>query len=136
MEELTDQFLQGLTPAEIAEIVDQLDELNPDNALLAAGYRQSTQTEKKETGAFDREALLEYLEEHARSIPDKEDYVPYVPGQKRGKIFKKEMPKQTYSALEPDIEDALKDIDSNTKRSESTRQNSSHGMSSRMPSSA
>lgn len=111
MEELTDQFLQGLTPAEIAEIVDQLDELDPDNALLAAGYRQSNQTEKKETGAFDREALLEYLEEHARSIPDKEDYVPYVPGQKRGKIFKKEMPKQTYSALEPDIEDALKDID-------------------------
>ena len=54
---------------------------------------------------------MEYLEEHARSIPDKEDYVPYVPGQKRGKIFKKEMPKQTYSALEPDIEDALKDID-------------------------
>jgi len=111
MEDLTDQFLEGLTPAEIAEIVDQLDELDPDNALLAAGYRQSNQTEKKETGAFDREALLEYLEEHARSIPDKEDYVPYVPGQKRGKIFKKEMPKQTYSALEPDIEDALKDID-------------------------
>ena len=37
--------------------------------------------------------------------------MPYVQGQKRGKIFKKEMPKQTYSALEPDIEDALKDID-------------------------
>lgn len=37
MEELTDQFLEGLTPAEIAEIVDQLDELDPDNALLAAG---------------------------------------------------------------------------------------------------
>ena len=37
--------------------------------------------------------------------------MPYVAGQKRGKIFKKEMPKQTYSALEPDIEDALKDID-------------------------
>ena len=37
MEELTDQFLQGLSPAEIAEIVDQLDELDPDNALLAAG---------------------------------------------------------------------------------------------------
>ena len=75
------------------------------------GYRQSNQTEKKETGPFDREALLEYLEEHARSIPDKEDYMPYVPGQKRGKVFQKKTPKQTYSALEPDIEDALKDID-------------------------
>lgn len=111
MDELTDQFLEGLTPAEIAEIVDQLDELDPDNALLGAGYRQSNQTEKKETGTFDREALLEYLEEHARSIPDKEDYMPYVAGQKRGKVFKKEMPKQTYNALEPDIEDALKEID-------------------------
>lgn len=111
MNELTDQFLEGLTPAEIAEIVDQLDELDPDNALLGAGYRQSNQTEKKETGTFDREALLEYLEEHARSIPDKEDYMPYVAGQKRGKVFKKEMPKQTYNALEPDIEDALKEID-------------------------
>lgn len=111
MDELTDQFLEGLTPAEIAEIVDQLDELDPDNALLGAGYRQSNQTEKKETGTFDREALLEYLEEHARSIPDKEDYMPYVAGQKRGKVFKKEMRKQTYNALEPDIEDALKEID-------------------------
>jgi len=37
MNELTDQFLEGLTPAEIAEIVDQLDELDPDNALLGAG---------------------------------------------------------------------------------------------------
>ena len=37
MDELTDEFLNGLTPAEIAQIVDQLDELDPDNALLPAG---------------------------------------------------------------------------------------------------
>ena len=37
--------------------------------------------------------------------------MPYVPGQKRGKVFEKKVQKQTYSALEPDIEDALKDID-------------------------
>ena len=51
------------------------------------GYRQPNQTDKQDTGTFDREALLEYLEEQSRSIPDREDLVPHISGQKRGKIF-------------------------------------------------
>lgn len=109
--DFSDDLIDGLTPAEIANIVDQLDDLDPDNALLNAGYRQPNQTDKKETGVFDREALLEYLEEHARSIPDKEDFVPYLQGQKRGKVYQNRQVKSTYAALDSDIEDALKDID-------------------------
>jgi len=106
-----DILLNALSPQEIALIVDQLEELDPENELLPAGYRQANQTDKQETGIFDREALLEYLEEQARSIPEREDIVPHIPGQKRGKIYRKPEQKQTYAVLEPDIEDALKDIE-------------------------
>lgn len=106
-----DIILSELSPAEIALIVDQLEELDPDNELLPAGYRQANQTDKKEEGIYDREALLEYLEEQARSLPEQEEFMPHIQGQKRGKIFKKVERHQTYSVLEPDIEEALKDID-------------------------
>ena len=46
------------------------------------------QTDKKPTGEFNRDSLLEYLEEQARSQPEIEDYVPHIPGQKKGKIYK------------------------------------------------
>ena len=52
------------------------------------GYRQLNQTDKKPTGEFNRDSLLEYLEEQARSQPEIEDYVPHIPGQKKGKIYK------------------------------------------------
>jgi len=106
-----DILLQALSPAEIAMIVDQLEELDPDNELLPAGYRQPNQTDKQDTGTFDREALLEYLEEQSRSIPDREDLVPHISGQKRGKIFQENKPKQTYQIFEADLEDALKDLE-------------------------
>lgn len=55
---------------------------------MSIGYRQLNQTDKKPTGEFNRDSLLEYLEEQARSQPEIEDYVPHIPGQKKGKIYK------------------------------------------------
>jgi len=112
MEIAEEAILGALSPDEIASLVDQLEEMDPENELLPAGHRQPNQTDKKETGTFNRDALIEYLEEQARSQPEIEDYVPHVPGQKKGKVFKpKNTKKSQYAALEPDIEAALGEID-------------------------
>merc|ERR1711953_130998 len=106
-------ILGALSPEEIACLVDQLEEIDPENELLPAGYRQLNQTDKKPTGEFNRDSLLEYLEEQARSQPEIEDYVPHIPGQKKGKIYKpkQEQKKSQFAVLEPDIEAALGEID-------------------------
>ncbi len=57
--------------------------LPPQNALLPAGLRQKDQTTKKETGTFNRESLLKYLEKEALEYKDREDVVPFT-GEKKG----------------------------------------------------
>lgn len=105
-------ILGSLSPEEIAQLVDQLEQIDPDNELLPAGHRQENQTDKKPTGKFNRDSLIEYLEEQARSQPEVEDHVPHIPGQKKGKVFKpKEIAKSQFAVLEPDIEAALGEID-------------------------
>lgn len=106
-------ILGALSPEEIACLVDQLEEIDPENELLPAGYRQLNQTDKKPTGEFNRDSLIEYLEEQARSQPEIEDHVPHIPGQKKGKIYKPkyEQKKSQFAVLEPDIEAALGEID-------------------------
>jgi len=112
MELAEEAILGALSPDEIASLVDQLEEMDPENELLPAGHRQPNQTDKKEMGIFNRDALIEYLEEQARSQPEVEDFVPHVPGQKKGKVFQpKNMKTSVYAALEPDIEAALGEIE-------------------------
>ena len=41
--------------------------------------------EKAPTGPLNRGALLKYIYEQAKKTPDKQDYVPHVPGTIRGK---------------------------------------------------
>lgn len=53
------------------------------NAILPAGFRQRDQTKKSPTGAFDRDALQEYLEKQALEHEDREDLVPFT-GEKKG----------------------------------------------------
>lgn len=53
------------------------------NALLPAGLRQKDQTTKTETGPFNRDKLLQYLEKEAMDCKDREDYVPFT-GEKKG----------------------------------------------------
>ncbi|XP_047433597.1 tropomodulin-1 isoform X3 [Mugil cephalus] len=77
-----DELLKKLSDEELRRLEDELDELDPDNALLPAGMRQKDQTKKAPTGTFQRDNLLAHLEKQAKEHPDKEDLVPFT-GEKR-----------------------------------------------------
>lgn len=57
--------------------------LIPKNLLLPAGLRQRDQTKKSPTGPLDRDALLQYLEQQALEVKEREDLVPFT-GEKKG----------------------------------------------------
>uniref|UniRef100_A0A3B5QXV9 Tropomodulin 1 n=1 Tax=Xiphophorus maculatus TaxID=8083 RepID=A0A3B5QXV9_XIPMA len=77
-----DELLKKLSEEELQRLEDELEELDPDNALLPAGLRQKDQTKKAPTGTFQRDNLLAHLEKQAKEHPDKEDLVPFT-GEKR-----------------------------------------------------
>lgn len=58
-------------------------QLIPKNMLLPAGLRQRDQTKKSPTGPLDRDALLQYLEQQALEVKERDDLVPYT-GEKKG----------------------------------------------------
>ncbi|XP_016387179.1 tropomodulin-1 [Sinocyclocheilus rhinocerous] len=105
-----DELLQKLSEEELRRLEDELEELDPDNALLPAGFRQRDQTKKAPTGTFQRDNLLSHLEKEAKEHPDRDELVPYT-GEKRGKMW---MPKTKVVdpiledvTLEPELEEAL-----------------------------
>lgn len=106
-----DELLGNLSEADLRQLENVLEELDPENALLPAGFRQKDQTEKQATGSYDRESLLDFLEKDALAQKDREDYVPYT-GEKKGKMF---VPKQRTKdfhieeklSLDPELEEAL-----------------------------
>ncbi|NWR24308.1 TMOD1 protein, partial [Emberiza fucata] len=81
-----DQILGALTEEELRKLENELEELDPDNALLPAGLRQRDQTQKPPTGPFKREELMAHLEKQAKDIKDREDLVPFT-GEKRGMVI-------------------------------------------------
>ncbi|NXE54814.1 TMOD1 protein, partial [Casuarius casuarius] len=81
-----DKILGALTEEELRKLENELEELDPDNALLPAGLRQRDQTQKPPTGPFKREELMAHLEKQAKDIKDREDLVPFT-GEKRGMII-------------------------------------------------
>ncbi|XP_010786528.1 tropomodulin-1 [Notothenia coriiceps] len=81
-----DELLKKLSEEELQRLEDELEELDPDNALLPAGMRQKDQTKKNPTGTFQRDNLLAHLEKQAKEDPEQEDLVPFT-GEKRGKAF-------------------------------------------------
>ncbi|XP_010144512.1 PREDICTED: tropomodulin-2 isoform X2 [Buceros rhinoceros silvestris] len=106
-----DEILSKLSEDELKQLEHVLDDLDPENALLPAGFRQKDQTTKPATGPFDREHLLSYLEKQALEHKDREDFVPFT-GEKKGKIFiPKEKPIETRTeekvTLDPELEEAL-----------------------------
>ncbi|XP_053221725.1 tropomodulin-3 isoform X4 [Podarcis raffonei] len=106
-----DEILGKLSEEELKQLETVLDDLDPENALLPAGFRQKDQTSKKPSGAFDREKLLSYLEKQALEHKDVEDFVPFT-GEKKGKVFiPKPKPVQSYTeekvSLDPELEEAL-----------------------------
>lgn len=106
-----DEILNKLSEDELKQLENVLDDLDPENALLPAGFRQKDQTSKPATGPFDRERLLSYLEKQALEHKDREDIVPFT-GEKKGKAFvPKERPIETQTekkvTLDPELEEAL-----------------------------
>ncbi|NXP23839.1 TMOD1 protein, partial [Scytalopus superciliaris] len=81
-----DKILGALTEEELRKLENELEELDPDNALLPAGLRQRDQTQKPPTGPFKREELMAHLEQQAKDIKDREDLVPFT-GEKRGMVI-------------------------------------------------
>ncbi|KFR15182.1 Tropomodulin-2, partial [Opisthocomus hoazin] len=80
-----DEILSKLSEDELKQLEHVLDDLDPENALLPAGFRQKDQTTKPATGPFDRERLLSYLEKQALEHKDREDFVPFT-GEKKGTV--------------------------------------------------
>ncbi|XP_066539941.1 tropomodulin-4 [Hoplias malabaricus] len=107
-----DAILRGLSAEELEQLDYELQEMDPENAILPAGYRQRDQTKKTPTGPFDRSALLDHLEKQALAHEDREDLVPFT-GEKKGKKFipkpgSGQIPLEEQITLEPELEEALK----------------------------
>ncbi|EPQ16650.1 Tropomodulin-4 [Myotis brandtii] len=104
-----DEILKTLSPEELEQLDCELQEMDPENLLLPAGLRQRDQTKKSPTGPLDRDALLQYLEQQALEVKERDDLVPFT-GEKKGKPYiqpKREIPAQEQITLEPELEEAL-----------------------------
>ncbi|KAI2655164.1 Tropomodulin-4 [Labeo rohita] len=99
-----DAILRGLSAEELDQLEYELQEMDPENAILPAGFRQRDQTKKSPTGPFDRFALMDYLEKQAMEHKDRDDLVPFT-GEKRGSG---QIPVEEQITLEPELEEALK----------------------------
>ena len=79
------------------------------NALLPVHERQVDQTDKDSTGPFNRQRLLEHLEEQAKNDKERSDNVPYKK-ETRGKVWRpKEQPgrKEPAPLLPDDLSEVL-----------------------------
>lgn len=106
-----DEILGTLTSEELKQLEQALEELDPENSLLPAGFRQKDQTTKEASSSFDRERLLAYLEKEALEQKDREDMVPFT-GEKKGKVFVPkykpiEPQREEKVTLDPELEEAL-----------------------------
>uniref|UniRef100_A0A671R598 Tropomodulin-2-like n=1 Tax=Sinocyclocheilus anshuiensis TaxID=1608454 RepID=A0A671R598_9TELE len=106
-----DEILNKLSEDELKQLEIALEEIDPENALLPAGLRQKDQTTKADTGSFNREKLLQYLEKEAMDYKDREDCVPFS-GEKKGKEWiPKQKPIEIHqeqaTTLDPELEEAL-----------------------------
>ena len=79
-----EKLLSNLSTDELTELNNDFD---PDNSFLPPSQRCRDQTEKKPTGPYQREKLLDYLEDKAKNEKDWEEVVPFCPGFKRGKVY-------------------------------------------------
>ncbi|NXN69678.1 TMOD1 protein, partial [Himantopus himantopus] len=97
-----DKILGALTEEELRKLENELEELDPDNALLPAGLRQRDQTQKPPTGPFKREELMAHLEKQAKDVKDREDLVPFT-GEKRGMVIPFTAYMRLFLGLEPAV---------------------------------
>lgn len=101
-------LLSKLSPEELEDLNNDFD---PDNSMLPPSQRCRNQTNKAPTGPFQREKLLQYLEETAKKEEDWVEHVPFSPGTKRGKVYepkdenKTKQPGEMEMPIEIDIDE-------------------------------
>jgi len=98
-----DELVERLSPGEIQKLLDEAD---PDDPQIPASLRTNYRCEKPATGGFNKQALLDFIEQEALNTPDIPDVVPHVPGTIRGKTWKAPTrPKQNFNEeIELDID--------------------------------
>lgn len=82
------KIMQEMDDEELQQLLCDIADMDPDNTMLPAGYRQRDQTALEPTGELNRDALMTTLQEEALQMPDQEEEVPFVIGTKKGKVFK------------------------------------------------
>ncbi|XP_012514273.1 PREDICTED: tropomodulin-4 isoform X2 [Propithecus coquereli] len=118
-----DEILRTLSPEELEQLDCELQEMDPENMLLPAGLRQRDQTKKSPTGPLDREALLQYLEQQALEVKERDDLVPFT-GEKKGVVQPdKYKPVPDEPPNPTNIEEILKKVRSNDKELEEVNLN-------------
>ena len=77
-----DELVDRLTPGEIQSLLDECD---PDDPHIPPALRCNYKCDKAPTGALDRKALNDFINDQALNTPDIPDAVPFVAGTVRGK---------------------------------------------------
>lgn len=66
-----DSLLSTLSPEEMEELEKELDVVDPDGSI-PVGLRQKNQTERPCTGAYSREAMLNFCEKETKKLMQRE----------------------------------------------------------------
>ena len=80
-----DSLLGELSSEEIEALLE--DVTGPDDSNLPPSARCTYRCDKAPTGPLDRRGLMKYIKEQAKNTKDAVDYVPHVPGEKKGKVW-------------------------------------------------
>lgn len=94
-----DELLSKLTPEEIEQLNNEVD---PDDPYLPPSDRCKDQTKKKPTGPYNRDQLIKFLEDQAKSEKDWEEVKRYTK-ETRGKVWQ--------PPPKPQVEDHHADFD-------------------------
>jgi len=79
-----ESLLETLSADDLEKVNDYVD---PENSYLPARDRCKPQTFKTPTEPYDRNKLLGFLTEQGKNEKDWEEHKPYVPGEKKGKVW-------------------------------------------------
>lgn len=110
-DEEIDALLCELSSDEIEKLLE--DVTGPDDSNMPPSARCSYTCHKAPTGPLDRKKLMMYIHDQAKKTPDQMDYVPHVPGAKKGKVWvdpikaMMEAEQEEYGEFEIDLGDEI-----------------------------
>lgn len=103
-----DELVDRLTPGEIQSFLDECD---PDDPHIPPAMRCNYKCDKPATGPFDKQKMLDFINDQALATPDIPDRVPFVAGTVRGKKWVPP-PKPKDNNFGLDLDDSIElDID-------------------------